>query len=375
MRFPSLGRLPGRPFSILPPAIRVIAVLALFAVWLGRKAPAPPGDPGSDVPADRGPRQPDHPRFLGLYPNMVAGLPDDTLHFLDTETGAVLPLPSADAANSTRPRCSPWRDAEGQFHMVASRPDASGDGYLLVRFTLPAGRFLGDLGFRMSSPGAVCWFPDRSDRILYAGADQRLYRVDLPSVRGSRRTEPVVQAIDWRADLPGAGDLWYQAVSWPGAPALDGWLLVSLVHREDSSQTVRDQSLWWLKLSSQADAVVAAERALPLDGPTEVNAHAQELSPVVGVARAGTIVLAYLALAQRNEHYDLWLAPVEPAAPGRAPCVRAAARRKLAEGCLPGLLGFSADARWLYTARRGGDRHCRVERFAVADAIAGHDRP
>jgi hypothetical protein len=375
MTFLSLARLPGRAFSVLPPAIRAVAVLALFAVWLGRKAPAPPGDPGAGVPADRGPRQPDHPRFLGLYPNMFAGLPDDTLHFLDTETGAVLPMPSADAANSTKPRCSPWRDAEGQYHIVASRPDALGDGYLLVRFTFPAGRLLGDLGFRLSSPGAVCWFPGRSDRILYASADQRLYRVDLPSVRGSRRIEPVVEAIDWRTDLPGSGDRWCQATCWPGAPALDGWLLVSLVYSEDSSRTVRDQSLWWLKLSPQADAVVAAERALPPDERAEEYPHAQEVSPAIGVTRAGTIVLAYLALAQLIEHYDLWLALVEPAAPGRAPCVRTAARRKLAEGCLPGLLGFSADARWLYTARRDGDRHCRVERFAVADAIAGHDRP
>jgi hypothetical protein len=83
--------------------------------------------------------------------------------------------------------CSPWRDAAGQFHLVARTVNPAGDVRLapagkiiLARCTYPAGRVLGRVVFDRMPSGPVCWSPDRGDRILFAGGDGRLYLYDLP---------------------------------------------------------------------------------------------------------------------------------------------------------------------------------------------------
>jgi hypothetical protein len=106
----------------------------------------------------------------------IADLPDNTLCLLDTETGGVMPVLFAGARRCFRASCSPWRDGEGQYHLLARASDASSEGYSLVRYTFPARRILSDVRITTPLLGDMCWFPDRSDRILFAGSDRRLYR-------------------------------------------------------------------------------------------------------------------------------------------------------------------------------------------------------
>ena len=361
-----LGRLSRRvvprPFAF----VRLAAELTLVAALLGRSAPEPAPEPA--------PRQPAHIRYLGVDGSYVGDFPASQPVLLDTETGALASCPLAGMRQVGVLGCSPWRDGEGRFHLAGiARKSASG-GHVLVRSTFPTGRILDRVKVDVLPARRPCWFPDRSDRILFGGTDRRLYVFDFPEARRARTSDPApLRAVRWQVEPPGVGEVWLVDPCWPSAPALGGRLIVSLSYNEDASLGQWKTKLWWLQLSPEGDAIVGAERVIVPDAPGRSQVPLDELFPNVGMASDGTPLLAYLAQNRHQGPLELWVIPIAPAAPDRGPRVLRSAGRRLAEGCASVLPVFSADGRWVY-AWRWVDLKLRVERLAVpvaADASAG----
>src|SRR5262249_16113020 len=131
------------------------------------------------------PREPAHPRYLAFDANLIPGDPYAS-QVLDTETGAVGVLKIPGSGTFDMLSVSPWRDAAGQRHMVGRWRDATEAGHLgltmtggVARCTFPEGRVLDRVAIEPVLVTPPCWFPDRSDRILFAAGDGRLYLLDF----------------------------------------------------------------------------------------------------------------------------------------------------------------------------------------------------
>jgi hypothetical protein len=245
-------------------------------------------------------------------------------------------------------------------------PFGTDTSYQLVLYSFPAGRVLGRIDLDVASTGKPCWLSDRSERCLFAGSDQALYLCDFPEAGADRsRDRARPQKVEWRVDAPGVGSCWVRDPCWAAVGTRDGRVLVSLSYLQDLSQTVRTERLWWLKLSPDGGAIVAAERAVVPPDDDQDQAPTDERLPSVGTARDGTPLLAYVARGQGERDWTLWVMPVAPATSGRCPQVLVSARRMLATGCALAVTpAFSSDGRWVFAARWHGGSF-RVERFAV----------
>ena len=146
--------------------------------------------------------------------------------FLDPESGlpvvAVLPGPGMLRGVSW----SPWRDERGQAQLVGLWYNASPSrprDYALVRLSQPDGAVLDRISHE-GLPGWVappCWFPDRSERLLLAGGDGQLYRLDFGSddARG-----PWPRPLSWRAGGDPLRIARFGDLSWPGdRSSARGW--------------------------------------------------------------------------------------------------------------------------------------------------------
>ena len=277
------------------------------------------------------------------------------------ETEAIVSCTLPDARNLDLLGFSPWRDAEGQSHVIVRRKGSSvgrGDGgdepSELERYSFPAGRLLDRVALDHSLFGRVCWSPDRSKRILFVGGDLRLYLHEFSDEEEDRgfaaasRPRPVV----WRGVPPGVGPVRFQDPCWPSATALGGRLIVSLYLGENASGPYLGPQLWWLQLDPNDATIVTAGRLIVPDEGGSTLAHEEERLPCVGTAPDGTPLLAYMAHASNRSSWDLWVVPITCDGPTRAPRVLSSSRRKLAEGCVGWALAFSADGRSIYVSLR-----------------------
>jgi hypothetical protein len=282
---------------------------------------------------------------------------------LDPETGAAGPCTLPDSEGLDLLGFSPWRDANGQSHLVAL--DRHGEGeptgdedrdasFLLTRYTYPAGQVLGRVPLGVLPGGPACWLPDRSDRILFVGADWRLYCQDLREGPRGRSPAPVPpRPLRWQGRSPSGVPARFQDACWPAASVLGGRLLVSAYPGQDAPTPGRGPRLWWLRVDPDRATIKAAGRLIVGDGDGgQALEHEEERTPCVGTASDGTPLLAYLARTHGGSTWDLYVAPITSTAPNRAPRVLHAARRKLAEGCLGTTLAFSADGRTVLASTR-----------------------
>jgi hypothetical protein len=343
---------------------RLAAEAALIAACLGRPAPEP------TALAEAAPRRPAHPRYLGVDPSLVDALPGNASPLFDTETGTITRCTAAGLQEVGALGCSPWRDAEGRYHLVGVERDVRGSGWSLVRCTFPAGRVLDRVAIDVLPRRLPCWFPDGSDRLLLTGTDRRLYVCDLGEAGGTRRpkSEPL-RPVQWQVDRPGAGEAWFTDTCWPSEPSLGGRLVVSLHCIQEASGGKWSTHLWWIQLSQDGAAIVEAERVLDGEALDGKSAPVEELVPSVGRAHDGTPVLAFLATARVGEPLELWVMPIAGATAGarHGPRVVGSALSRLAEGCAPVPPTFSADGRWVY-AWQLVDYKLRPVRLAVPTA-------
>jgi hypothetical protein len=347
--------------------------LCVVAVYVGRLAPA---TPVSYAP----PRWPSPP-FAGVNLCTDSGAREAPF-VLDLETGAIVAAALPRATSLDLLGFSPWRDAEGQSHVIARRRSASparddpGDEpFGLSRYAFPSGRLIERVAVDGLPIGAVCWFPDCSDRILFAAADGRLYLHDFAAGHQARRLAPASQPrpLRWQIDPPEKGTpVQIQDPCWPAAPELGGRVLVSMTLDADDSPRGRGPELWWLRLDPDNATITTADRVILSDraGGGTTAADEEERMPCVATARDGSLMLAYLARDPDSPTWDLWVAPIAPAGPDRTPTVRRSSRRKLAGQCLPLVLAFSADGRSVYVSR-SDERLVRpwgtLRRYPVAD--------
>lgn len=348
--------LPRIPQRLLGPLFLAFlwstAGLCAVAVHLGRSAPA------TAVP--RSLRRWPSPPLLGVKFCTYSDARTSPF-ILDAETGAVVPFSLPDDSGLDLLGFSPWRDAAGESHMIAlqrinicERDDSTDESYELARYTFPSGRLLDRVVLPVPPIGSVCWFPDGSDRILFAGGDHRLYLHDFMDGVEAARSSPAPRprALQWQCDLPGEGPVQLQDPFWPAAPGLGGRLLVSMTLYQDDSRPGGGPQLWWLQLDPDSATIVATGRLVVPEESGSIPVDEEERLPCVGTMRDGTLMLAYLTRTPECSNWDLWVAPITFAGPGRAPCVLQSSRRKLATGCAGIVLAFSADGRTIYVSLR-----------------------
>src|SRR5271170_5801221 len=111
--------------------------------------------------------------------NVFAALPDNLLHLFDTDTGVLTPYPLPGEPRVSQVSCSPWRDAEGRYHLAGRYLDTWTGSYTVARYTVPAGQTVDRFPLDVLPSGLLCWAPDRSDRVLFAGSDYPLYLYDF----------------------------------------------------------------------------------------------------------------------------------------------------------------------------------------------------
>jgi hypothetical protein len=319
-----------------------------------------------------------------LFPG--AGAP---ARLLDTETGTVSSLDTPGMEGLEAARFSPWIDAAGQQHVAGRWRESSGSKSRprpgpvgVARCTFPEGRVLDRIAIDPVLTGSPCWFPDRSDRILFAGGDGQLYRLTFPGAGTADGQGPDTrpEPIPWEAAPPGAGSAHVREPFWPSGTALGGRLVAVVMVRDPSDLTLRRFStqIWWLELSGDASAVVAAGRVPVPTGEAatvaEPESDVQEHFPCVGTTRDGTTMLAYLSGTGQYARYELWIAPIAveiegegQGAPGREVLrIRSSAARCLHKSGVLAPPAFSPDGRWLYAAiRPAASDEIIMARFAV----------
>jgi hypothetical protein len=355
-----------------------VAILGVFslvaaAVLLGREQ----AWPGSKSPS--GVRRPAPPRYHAFSGYLFRNDQPHATRLLDTETGRVTLLDITGAETFDMVSCSPWSDGSGQYQLSGRRiaprfepQEGSASVVGIARCAFPVGQVLERIAFELLPAAPPCWYPDGSDRVVFAAGDGHLYDVAFSGDERTGQTPAAIQPrrIRWRADAPGRGLAYIQDPCWPGEPALAQRLLAGVRFRHPGSRSYGRLRLWWLRLSENGMSVVEAEplilpaRASPDASP----ARGEERCPCVGMTREGLLMLAYMVIREAQKPGELWVAPVafESRHDDRVPRVYAATARLVASACVPAAPAFSSDGRWIYTAiREGPNAEVQIRRFAV----------
>lgn len=321
-----------------------------------------------------------HARILGGTPPMLLERGSrgtfDAAVFVDPATGRTeeLRLPSRDILENAR--CSPWTDREGRRQVVGRWSQFSGRADDLVvsrvglaRYSYPDGVVLdyvetGVLPFR--SP---CWYPDTSAKVLYAAGDGQLYRFAFENaVIGKDSPQLKPELIALRPGVFGADRLHLSGPCWPADSRLGGRLLVSMTNLDDcDSEGMARSSIWWVKLNRAGNEVVEAGRV------TGASLELAEGSPAVGMARDGTIYLAYLGQRERTSTWSLLVAPLRIDPDSGRLWTSQDETIELASGLSPESPVFSPDARYVMAQRPFWGERPGLTRLALPMATEGEN--
>jgi hypothetical protein len=228
-------------------------------------------------------------------------------HLVDLATGRSTAIHLPPGEEWSLLSVSPWRDSGGGLEAVGrwvSRGQEIVWGWGLVR--LSDGTVLDRIALDKLPTSRPCWIPGRIRSLLFSNGDGRLSQCQL-SPRGDagdsweasndgpgRAVAPM--PVDWRVRPPGLGEVYLADPVCSADPRLRKWVIVALSLKRRRAETVVYQSsrLWWLELSDQADAILAAG---PLSGPAgdDPEPAAAERWPSLAVDAGGTIRLVWLA--------------------------------------------------------------------------------
>ena len=336
----------GKIWPLLEGAVRIVrrafrlaviaaSILGLIAIGLGRVDRENPQRVGGEA---------DVPIRVGVG---VGGRPPYQDRFFDPETGRPVPVTLPGRGTLWGSGWAPWRDDHGRTQIVGRwmRESVGMTGEnVLVRLSQPDGAVLDrlPLGGLPNWIGSPCWFSDQTPRILLAGGDGLLYRVDFGSARGLR-----LKQVPWHREGDRPSIVRIDDLSWPRDPRLGHRLLASLWVRPDvASIPNRDEwRLWWLQLDADETEVVAGGPISVREGsdPPKVDERFAILSP------AAPPRLAWLERdrAGRLGPWRLRIASIGFDARSGAPVVMVGGARTLAEDCAMVAPAFSADGRLL----------------------------
>lgn len=343
--------------AILSGVLRVVSTTAILitavAIGLGRRE--------RSIPDVRHAAWPRHQVISGFL------FRDHQRDFslLDVETGDLKPVRLAGGAKLVHASVSPWWDSKGRTHVAGMWVQKPGQGggttTGLVHCAGPEWSVLQLIETEQVPGSAVCWFPDKTSRILYAGRDGALYRLSFDAQ--DAQPEP----LEWRTRRP-PGLLLVSDPLWPDDPALAGLVIASMAfgptHNDADCARRRHAELWWLKLSDDRSAIIDAGRLICPAPPGTVASDVEEGLPAISAGVDGRVTLAYLAFHKSDWTHHLRLAPLSIDSCGR-PSVDGGSVVELPGNRIRSRPAFSGDGRWVCAISRPAAEKGQVERIAV----------
>jgi hypothetical protein len=329
-------------------------------------------------PAPHGLRRPTQLHFVEINNYSVPN--DKGCRFLDPQTGNVLSIELDGADSLLFGNSSPWVDDDGQTEVVGrwiSRRGTGGWGdevqqIGLARFKFPSGKALDHIPLDIVPAGNPCWFPDKTSRVLYAGTDGQLYRVEFPNEATSsgEDLDLAPEVVAWKCPKPGKGDVRVGDPTWPADPRMKGRVVVSLTYVEDaeSKSNYLPEQIWWLQLDDQAKSIVAAGR-LSSPRTDRLGRQVQERLPSLARTADNEVVMAYLSRPVGQTPWDLHLARLVFHPLTGEPRARTRAGARVASNVVVTFPVFSADGSWVHGIRLPVRALAHAERFSVTEAL------
>jgi hypothetical protein len=352
--------------ALVRPAALIGVALTILAIAIGRGRSLPEGE-----------RHPATPRHHVINGFNLPGTSLDSL-LLDSQTGALEPLPGPLGSGIELASCSPWCDERGRTQVVGRWSDWHWQGSVqkgncpfgLARFTIPDGEMLDRVPLETLPASRLCWFPDTTARVLFAAGDGRLYRYDFDRDGGRPRL------LAWRAKVPAPDGLFVFEPTWPADPRLGGRIVASaaIPGRWGTPGPFMRQHLWWIHLDPAGTAIDAAG-TLTLPGSATIPRDPEdERLPSLATAPDGSLVLSYVArpLGQTEWQFRLARVAIDPASGD--PSVVPETVRTIARGDSASQPLFSPDGRWVYLVLAGAEP-AHVVRYDVAEGLGGRPDP
>ncbi len=262
---------------------------------------------------------------------------------------------------------APGREASEVVGLLRPTPRPPGGEICLARIAQPGGEVLDriSIGALPNWWGAPCWFPDGSERILLAGGDNALHRVDFDRDGASEARSSL---LPWKARLSGVTPTKIDDLSWPAGPGLGGRLVAAL----DTWKSAKGDhpagtwTAWWIQLGESQSEIIDAGPLVRRAG--SATGRVDERYPVLSPAEAGPPTLAWLeGDASRYEGaWRLKAGPVEIDPETGAPYVREERSRVLAEDCARVGPVFGNDGSWIAYVPAGPHPSPRVRRISLA---------
>jgi hypothetical protein len=311
--------------------------------------------------------------FQVLNANLTGGWTGAGPRLLDVASGRLeaLALPPGSALDKAS--LSPWED-RGRRQVVGVAWNRSGmDRSLvysnvgMVRMTLPGYEILDKVDLTGSAlpSGSPCWLPGTRARVLYAGGDGQIYRLDFES--GDEVADPPEirpRVVRWGTPIPADGQVDVIDLCRPDDPRLGGRFLASLYFKRGGADGRNAWQVWWLELDPGATSILAAGPILRPEPGDEVGEY--RLPNLVRRHAGATATLAYLARVAEQPGYELRIVPVRFDSGSDVPHAAEAETRVLARGCVLATPTASPDGRWLTVLRPEG-RSVRPERLALSE--------
>lgn len=305
----------------------------------------------------------------------------------DPGTGQVHRLGLPEGVALSFASVSPWRDASGVRQVVGlwskyvkSGPDRVLESSFLARLSFPAGEILNTVDINVYLERDPCWSPDTSSRVIYAGADGRLYLVEFDdSGRDTDLTSGTPQPLTWENRPPALARSLISDPCWPADLRFLRTLLVSIqVQSPDGSVPPPPADLWWLQLSLDGSQIVDAGRLISATPASATEAEAEDTpararyAPSVAVTPEGSLVLAYLSRGVSTGDWALHVAPLWLDEPTGAPLASAGEPLALDAWAHPSTPAFSSDGRWVACLVPNGGPTPRALRVALQDFDLGN---
>ena len=243
---------------------------------------------------------------------------------VDRTSGRRTPIRLPDGDRWPVVSVAPWRAPGGELEAVGrwvnpGREDFSG----WAIFRLSDGAVTSRIATEVLPTGRPCWIPGQGRTIVFAAGDGRLYRcrrgsedgeasVPHGSTYASGRAEPS-EPLAWLVSIPGFEEPILEDPVWPSEARLKRWVFVALMPMEkrEGRRVWGAPQLWWLELSDDAGAIVAAgrltDRTASPAGPDRID----ERFPDVAVGSDGDIRLVFLERRNREKGWRLRSSPIE----------------------------------------------------------------
>jgi hypothetical protein len=276
---------------------------------------------------------------------------------LNTETSRLEELSTPGGTVLDMAGLSPWEEGgRRQLIGVGWYPDGStssgeASGLEILRLEMPGGKVLDRIAIddEPLPNGPPCWLPGNLARILYPGADGRIYRLDFEGEwTGGAEVRPArirPRELPWQCSSPGNADPFVSDLAWLEDDRGGRRLLASIRFDRAGAEPPSNWQLWWLELDRNATTIQAAGRLLETD---ETAPKLRRRYPTICRDAAGVPWLAYVATRSRPKVNELRVVPVRFDPGSEVPHARDAEARVLAKDCLlippaptPDRLGFT----------------------------------